>query len=161
MRIGDPASVIERSSDAGEPAGTAGKPILDRLRGAKLFDVVVIVTRWFGGTRLGKGGLIRAYGGCTAGAVETLPVVSRIPVRKLEINCEYALIGLVEKLAKLCEGRMLRGDYGSDVVLAVEIPEARCDEFIRRIVDESSGKVEVRELPSRVQTSADNPPVPD
>ena len=67
--LGPPPSPVERSSDDGEPAGTAGAPMLDVLRGAGVSDVVAVVTRWFGGTLLGAGGLVRAYG--DAGRVES------------------------------------------------------------------------------------------
>src|SRR6185436_899291 len=77
FRIGDPPR--ERSSDAGEPSGTAGVPILQVLRGADLSDVLAVVIRWFGGTRLGKGGLARAYAAAAREALAVLPTVLRVP----------------------------------------------------------------------------------
>jgi putative IMPACT (imprinted ancient) family translation regulator len=77
-RIGFPP--VERSSDAGEPRGTAGPPILQVLRGAEMSGVLAVVSRWFGGTLLGKGGLARAYAGVTRNAVGGLVVTARDPI---------------------------------------------------------------------------------
>jgi len=77
-RLGSPAR--ERSSDAGEPAGTAGIPMLQVLRGAGLSDVLAVVVRWFGGTKLGKGGLARAYAAAAREALAALPVLEHVPM---------------------------------------------------------------------------------
>ncbi|QGH68235.1 YigZ family protein [Pseudactinotalea sp. HY158] len=82
---GDPDS-MERSSDDGEPAGTAGAPMLEVLRGAELRDVVAVVTRWFGGTLLGAGGLVRAYSDSVRAAVEVAPIQRRELVTEVEVT---------------------------------------------------------------------------
>ncbi len=79
------AGSMERSSDDGEPAGTAGAPMLEVLRGAGLRDVVAVVTRWFGGTLLGAGGLVRAYSDAVRAAVEIAPVQRRELVTEVEV----------------------------------------------------------------------------
>ena len=94
-RLGWPPA--ERASDAGEPAGTAGQPILRQLAGANLTDVVGVVVRWFGGTKLGKGGLARAYGGATAAALERLVTREELPARELRLTLPYEQIGAVKK----------------------------------------------------------------
>ena len=97
-RVGWPPS--ERSSDAGEPSGTAGPPMLAALRGAGVTDVVAVVVRWFGGTKLGKGGLVRAYGGAVRDALARLPVrVARERVRVLA-RCPPGRAGLVRRLLR-------------------------------------------------------------
>lgn len=97
-RVGWPPA--ERSSDAGEPSGTAGPPMLAALRGAQVTDVVAVVVRWFGGTKLGKGGLVRAYGGAVRDALARLPVrVERERVRVLAL-CPPARAGLVRRLLR-------------------------------------------------------------
>ena len=95
-RLGSPPR--ERSADAGEPAGTAGVPILQVLRGAGLSDVMAVVVRWFGGTKLGKGGLARAYTEATRAAVADLPVVERVPVVTLAISVPYDRLGAAKRL---------------------------------------------------------------
>ena len=88
----------ERSSDAGEPAGTAGPPILRALRGAGLSDAVAVVTRWFGGVKLGKGGLARAYAGAARAALAGVETVDRVPTVTLEVEVPYRSLGAVKRL---------------------------------------------------------------
>src|SRR5689334_22504590 len=94
-RLGSPPR--ERSSDAGEPAGTAGMPMLQVLRGAGLSDVLAVVVRWFGGTKLGKGGLARAYAAAAREAVQGLPVLSRVPTVRLAVEVAYERVGAVKR----------------------------------------------------------------
>src|SRR5215213_8216716 len=95
-RLGSPPR--ERSSDAGEPSGTAGVPILQVLRGAGLSDVMAVVVRWFGGTKLGKGGLARAYAAAAREALPQLPVVVRVPTVLLALRIPYEKVGAVKRL---------------------------------------------------------------
>ncbi|MCX6956483.1 MAG: YigZ family protein [Verrucomicrobia bacterium] len=127
FRVGSPDKFIERSSDAGEPSGTAGRPILDAIKGAGLYGCVVVVTRWFGGTLLGRGGLIREI----------------IPMQAFTIECGYDLIGLVEQLTTKAGGTVTGGDYGADARITVEIPLAATSGFPERLVDASGGRVRV------------------
>ncbi len=92
------AEARERSSDAGEPGGTAGPPILSALRGAGLSDVVAVVVRWFGGVKLGKGGLVRAYGGAARAALAAVQAVDRASVAELELTVPYPALGAVKRL---------------------------------------------------------------
>ncbi len=101
FRVGPPHRtdrLVERSSDAGEPSGTAGPPILQVLRGAELSDAVAVVVRWYGGTKLGKGGLARAYAGATREAVEGLPTTLRVPTVALAIELPYDRLGATKRL---------------------------------------------------------------
>ena len=91
-----PAGAVQRSSDDGEPAGTAGAPMLDVLRGAGLSDVAAVVTRWFGGTLLGAGGLVRAYGDAVRGAVADAGVLRRSLLTELALELDHADAGRVE-----------------------------------------------------------------
>ena len=91
-----PDGAVERSSDDGEPAGTAGAPMLEVLRGRELRDVVAVVTRWFGGTLLGAGGLVRAYSDAVAAAADAADVVRYRFVDLLELELDYAIAGRVE-----------------------------------------------------------------
>ena len=95
-RIGQPPR--ERRSDAGEPAGTAGTPMLQVLRGAELSDVLAVVVRWYGGVKLGKGGLARAYARVLQQALAGLPVEERIPTVTLDVRFPYARFGEIKRL---------------------------------------------------------------
>jgi len=95
-RTGPPGTVVERSDDAGEPTGTAGRPILDRLRRADVHDALVVVTRWFGGTKLGTGGLARAYAEAAARALEAAPRRPLVRTAGLELVCAFDDLGSVE-----------------------------------------------------------------
>jgi uncharacterized YigZ family protein len=113
-RLGWPPA--ERSSDAGEPAGTAGVPILQVLRGAGLSDAVAVVARWFGGTKLGKGGLARAYAGAVREAVAALPVALRVPAVELVLELPYERLGAVKRLLRPPAVELLEEAYGAAAV---------------------------------------------
>ncbi len=121
------AAARERSSDAGEPAGTAGRPILYVLRGRELCDVVAVVTRWFGGTKLGKGGLARAYAAAAAAAVDALAVERRTPRVELTVEMPYERLGAVKRLVHPPEVELVAETYGDSVrlVLAVRLGSRR------------------------------------
>lgn len=87
---------IERSNDDGEPSGTAGAPMLEVLRGNEVSDAVAVVTRWFGGTLLGSGGLARAYGDAVKAAMQDIVVVQRELLEEFEVAIEHADAGRVE-----------------------------------------------------------------
>ena len=91
-----PDGGVQRSSDDGEPAGTAGAPMLEVLRGAGLSDVVAVVTRWFGGVLLGAGGLVRAYGDATRAALEEAGTCERVLLREYAVELDAADAGRVE-----------------------------------------------------------------
>ncbi|HKI85937.1 MAG TPA: YigZ family protein [Thermoanaerobaculia bacterium] len=95
-RLGDPPQ--ERSSDDGEPHGTAGRPILTVLAGADISDVSAVVMRWFGGVKLGKGGLARAYSGAVSRALEGLPIEEKVPRVEIEVTLPYDRFGALERL---------------------------------------------------------------
>ena len=91
-----PDSALQRSSDDGEPAGTAGAPMLEVLRGAGVSDVAAVVTRWFGGTLLGAGGLVRAYGDAVRLALDTAGTLRRDLVTEFAITLDHGSAGRVE-----------------------------------------------------------------
>lgn len=125
-RLGQPPA--ERSSDAGEPSGTAGVPILQVLRGAELSDVVAVVVRWFGGTKLGKGGLARAYAGAAREAVEALKVARRVPTVRRFLELPYDRLGAVKRLVHPPEVELVGESYGEAVRLELRIHAARLAE---------------------------------
>lgn len=138
-RVGWPPR--ERSSDAGEPAGTAGVPILQVLRGADLTDVSAVVVRWFGGTKLGKGGLARAYAAATREAVAALPVLERIPAVTLAVQIPYERLGAVKRLIRPPEVELASEEYGSLVRLTFRVHEERRDALLAALADLGATKV--------------------
>lgn len=122
-RLGDPPR--ERSADAGEPAGTAGMPILQVLRGAGLSDVLAVVVRWYGGTKLGKGGLARAYAAAAREALLHLPVALRVPTVRLALRLPYEKVGAVKRLVHPPEVELELEEYGEDARLVLSVHEGR------------------------------------
>ncbi|MCE0487472.1 IMPACT family protein [Ornithinimicrobium sediminis] len=112
-----PGGTVRRSSDDGEPGGTAGMPMLEVLDGAGLSDVVAVVSRWFGGVLLGTGGLVRAYGGAVRAAVAEARVVRRTPVVLLEVVVGHEAAGRLEHDLR-ARGTTVHGvDYAAEVTL--------------------------------------------
>ncbi len=124
-RLGSPPR--ERSADAGEPAGTAGMPILQVLRGAGLSDVMAVVVRWFGGTRLGKGGLARAYAAAAREALQGLPVLRKVPTARLAVEVPYEKVGAVKRLLRPPEIELEAEEYGAAARLVLAVHEERED----------------------------------
>lgn len=132
-RLGSPAR--ERSSDAGEPAGTAGVPILQVLRGAGLADAVAVVVRWFGGTKLGKGGLARAYAGATREALAGLAVASRVPTVTVALEFPYDRVGAVKRLLRPPEVELEAEEYGAAARLRLRVHEERLEALRAALAD--------------------------
>ena len=117
----------ERSSDGGEPSGTAGVPILQVLRGAELSDAVLVVARWFGGTKLGKGGLARAYAAAAREAVERAQgegvIGRRVPTAALAVELPYERLGAVKRLVRPPAVELVEEEYGATVRLVLAVHE--------------------------------------
>jgi uncharacterized YigZ family protein len=133
--IGPPPGAVERSSDDGEPAGTAGAPMLEVLRGRGLSDVVAVVTRWFGGTLLGAGGLVRAYGDAVRAGLDATDTVERRLLRELEIELGHADAGRVESELRSRDVAVLDTSYAASVVLRVGV-EPDDEPRLHRVVAE-------------------------
>lgn len=120
--IGPPPQPVERSNDDGEPAGTAGAPMLEVLRGAGVSDTVAVVTRWFGGTLLGAGGLVRAYADAVRAALEEVGTRRRELVREYEIEVPYDAAGRLETDLRSSGVAVLDTTYGAAVTLRIGAP---------------------------------------
>ena len=134
-------SANQKSSDDGEPSGTAGQPLLSLLTDNELNNTIVCVTRYFGGILLGKGGLMRAYRESGLAALADGRPVVMIPGKKLKLRCDYAFY---EKLMrKAAQKGWTAGDvaFDSDVSLTLQIPESETGEAEMFLADESCGKV--------------------
>jgi uncharacterized YigZ family protein len=132
-RLGSPPR--ERSSDAGEPAGTAGVPMLQVLRGAGLSDAMAVVVRWFGGTKLGKGGLARAYAAAVREALPGLPVAARVPTARIAVEIPYDKVGAVKRLLRPPEVELEAEEYGASARLRLTVHEDRVASLREALAD--------------------------
>ena len=126
-------------SDDGEPQGTAGLPILGAIQGKGLENVAVVVTRYFGGIKLGAGGLVRAYGKAAAEVLEEAEKVRVLACVAAEIKCDYSLVSAVEAVCR-DKGKILSRDYGAEVVYRAAVPEKRVDAFVKQLSDMTQGR---------------------
>lgn len=125
----------ERSSDDGEPAGTAGLPMLQVLRGAELSDVLAVVVRWYGGIKLGKGGLARAYAEATRLALEALPTVLRVPTDRVRLELPYDRLGAVKRLVHPPAVELVEESYGAAVELLLAVHRHRRRELEENLAE--------------------------
>jgi uncharacterized YigZ family protein len=143
-RIGYDGSEF-RSSDDGEPSGTAGKPILFMISKYELSDILVIVTRYFGGTKLGVGGLVRAY---SDSSESVLQIISRKTVnrtRKFNVRCTYQDVSIIKKLIEL-HSTGYDEFYTDNVEFIANIPLSISDDFPKLIFNQTNGRVNAYEI---------------
>lgn len=138
----DDGLVREHSSDEGEPSGSAGSPALNVLQRRDVSDVVVVVTRYFGGTELGVGGLARAYSEATKRALEEAGVVERVPHRRLAVESAYDDSGTVRGILE-SEDLDFEGDYGERVSFEARVPADEADRVVDRLRNATSGRADV------------------
>jgi len=132
-----------RYSDDGEPSGSAGRPILRQIDGRDLTDTLVVVSRIFGGTKLGVGGLIRAYGGATAEALDRAEIREVVPVRRVRLSYPYDLEGPIDGLIGAAGLVPVEASYGASIVKTLEIPEADAAAFLADLVERTSGRITI------------------
>lgn len=138
-----------RYSDDGEPQGTGGAPLTDILRGAELYDVCAVVTRYFGGVLLGTGGLARAYSEATKAALLAAEVIVKTLCAELSIECDYGFYGALPALAASFGGTVTQSSFAAGVTAVVTIPVDMAEPMSAALVEKSSGRVrlaKVREL---------------
>lgn len=130
----------QKANDDGEPSGTAGIPMLEVLRKRHLKDTVVVVTRYFGGIKLGGGGLIRAYGGTVSEGLDAIGIVERLPMQQLTLTVDYTWIGKVEN--ELRQSSYLLDDiiYADLVTFHVSVPVEETEEALAWLTDMTNGQ---------------------
>jgi len=140
--VGHGASVVAHCSDDGEPAGTAGRPALAVLRGSGMGDVAVVVTRYFGGTKLGTGGLVRAYGDAVREVLAILPRAVKAPTYTVEIVTPYALFERLRLLVAAHGGKILNEEFAAEVTVTAQLPVERFPAFASALQEMSSGTLD-------------------
>jgi uncharacterized YigZ family protein len=139
---GPPGSTAQNGmSDDGEPRGTAGRPMLAVLVGSGVGDIAVVVTRFFGGTKLGTGGLVRAYGGGVKAALAQLPLAEKVQRRDLTLIGAYHWISAVDRLLPAYEAQISDRIFDTDVTWRVSVPEERLESLAAALVELSGGEI--------------------
>ncbi|MBO5364662.1 MAG: YigZ family protein [Clostridia bacterium] len=141
---------LARYSDDGEPGGTAGMPVLDILRKEGLSNLIVVVTRYFGGTLLGTGGLVHAYSKSAKAGLEAAGLLDMILCRELSLTCEYTLWGTLQNYLSKRE-QILQGEaqYTEKVCLPLYLPVAMADSFCKDVVNHLNGQIEIAQGDTR------------
>lgn len=141
---GNPKDTIDIGmSDDGEPQGTAGKPILHVLQQSGIGEIVAVVTRYFGGIKLGTGGLFRAYSGSVQLAMKELVVREYVALKKARITLSYTHEKNIGRLLKRHKGVIKEKIYEDKVIYQVEVPEKNSGEFSQQILNHTHGEVSV------------------
>lgn len=145
--VGPPGSTARIGmSDDGEPHGTAGKPMLTVLLHAGVGDVAAVVTRYFGGTLLGKGGLVRAYSGGVQLALASLPLAERIPSATMTLVVDYSHVTPLQRLAPSFEVEFLDEEYAQDVTYRIKLPLTQVEGFTAAVEELTSGGALIGEI---------------
>lgn len=133
----------QRSSDDGEPAGSAGRPILNQIEGHGVTHVVAAVTRWFGGTKLGVGGLVRAYGGTAGMALDRAPLLEHEVTEPLVLSFPYDCTSAVQACLHAQSLEPTESDYGAEVRLVLQVPVAVIETLRLELVERTAGRVRI------------------
>lgn len=134
--------IEEMSSDAGEPSGTAGKPILSAVSGMDLCNVGVIITRYFGGTKLGTGGLARAYGDCANTTLDQAEVIVKVVRDTMVCRFPYESLHVVMRIIDRYQGTVVESDYALETTLTILIPLSKMSPIKAELTDACRGSIE-------------------
>ena len=136
-------SMLWGFSDDGEPSGTAGKPILAQLAGSSVGELTAVVTRYYGGIRLGTGGLVKAYGGGVQQALKQLQTIEKKITTKLSLTLDYGFVPIAQSIIAQYEALEVEADYKEQVKFLVEIELRHLDAFTQTIINKSGAKAVV------------------
>jgi uncharacterized YigZ family protein len=144
-----------RLDDDGEPSGTGGRPVLRAIESAVLHDIVVVVTRYFGGTKLGTGGLGRAYGSAAAKVLALTPCRTVVRGRRVRVSYDYEDTGAISRLLDAMGAARLGEMYEERADLEVAVAEERVDAFCREVAEATSGRATAVALSDRMLLPVD------
>ncbi len=126
-------------SDDGEPSGTAGKPMLHVLTEREVGNSLAVVVRYFGGVKLGAGGLVRAYSGAVSAAVNAAQLVAVTPSVHIQVAVDFARETKIRHLVALYQGQILQVDYATQVTLEINLAAAQAERFAQQVINETAG----------------------
>ena len=147
-RVAENGQVVEKSSDDGEPSGTAGGPMLNILQKNNLCNVVVIVTRYFGGIKLGTGGLTRAYSGSVAECLNKAKIANMQQATELKISSDYEGYSRLLKYLNNSDLTVIKTEFSNNVEVVVAVKNQYLDSFKSKIIDVFNGKIDIQALNS-------------
>lgn len=149
--IGHPPSTIAHSSDDGEPSGTAGRPVLAVLQGSGLGDIVAVVTRYYGGTNLGTGGLVRAYSTAIKEALSILPLAQKISTTTVELTLDYKWYDPLLVLISKFNGEIREKNFSEDITIRVQFSDTQWKKFETALSDLTNAAIK----PTIIQHDSD------
>ncbi len=130
-------------SDDGEPSGTAGKPMLHVLTERDVGNSLAVVVRYFGGVKLGAGGLVRAYSGAVSTAVNCATLEQVIPSAELRVSVDFAREARIRHIVNLHQGNILDVGYAAQVSLLISLPATQAESFTRQVINETAGSADI------------------
>jgi uncharacterized YigZ family protein len=140
--IGHGRTTIAHCHDDGEPSGTAGRPILAVLQGSGLGDIAIVVTRYFGGTKLGTGGLVRAYSDAAKAVLAVTPLAEKVATSTVMVAIPYALYERLLLLIEACNGSILDESFAAEITLTVRLSQEIFRQFEKALEELSHGQIE-------------------
>lgn len=150
--IGYGQSVMAHCSDDGEPSGTAGRPALAVLQGSGLGDIAVIVTRYFGGTKLGTGGLVRAYTDAVKAVLEILPLAEKVPTHTAMLVIPYTLYEQTKLMIQDHLGKILNEEFGAEITITIQFMVEHFEKFNLKLLELSRGRIQAEIFESNPDT---------
>ncbi len=144
--IADSLGNFLRFSDDGEPSGTAGMPILEVIKNKKLYETAVVVTRYFGGIKLGAGGLVRAYSGSAAENLDAAEKVLYDVCSEFEYSVDYSSVDAVLRFCSERSANIMNTEYKNEVVFTVAVKKADEEKFNSGLINKLNGKVKIKKL---------------
>lgn len=136
---------IQKANDDGEPSGTAGVPMLEVLKKRNLKDTVVVVTRYFGGIKLGAGGLIRAYGRAVSEGIDSIGIVQRTLMTVMHVKADYTWLGKLENEIRSSDYQLKVIHYSDLVEMEVYVKEDKVNEFLEWMTELTNGQADMSE----------------
>ena len=143
-QIGSGSSIIAHSSDNGEPSGTAGRPALAVLAGSGLGDAVIVITRYFGGKKLGTGGLVKAYSESARSVIQAVPKAKKVTVHHCQISGPYNFYEQIVRIIKKAGSTIDREEFTEKVTIHFSIPIIAYDKLAGQILDFTKGQIPVQ-----------------
>ena len=142
-QLGTDSNIEFKYSDDGEPNGSAGKPIYDCIKGRKLTNTIVVVTRYFGGTKLGTGGLLRAYSEAALLALEKAGKKTNYITDSIRLTIEFSFYDRILKVIEKLEAQQTESDFSEKVSMTVLIRKSLTEQFVRELTDISRGTAQI------------------